>query len=112
MVGGRGGLRKPCGPWRLLGNVAHGRGAGVLKFQLSIHSFPSPARRREVQSERRKAAAPAPAFQDDSGGIRGMPGRGRAHPEASGKCSPSLAGWGLGAGETEGAQSRAEDDGV
>ena len=73
-TGGLGWVRKGCGPWRLLGNVAHSRGNGGAQVSFpEVPSAPLGLERRTLQPE-------VKAFPNDLGGAPETPGRGWIHP--------------------------------
>ena len=81
-TGGLGWVRKGCGPWSLLGNVAHCLGKGVLKFRLKFHSHRSPAQppSAALGLEHRTLQPEVKAFPNDLGGAPETPSRGWTHP--------------------------------
>lgn len=112
-IGGCGGVRKGCGPWRLLGNVAHWRGKGVLKFPLRIHSqVPGAAGKCSPHSGTlERCSLQSWLFSTIWAGPQGRPVGAGPTLKASGKCSTSLACWGRG-GESLKGSSRLQGGGV
>lgn len=77
-TGGLEWVRKGCGPWSLLGHIAHSRGKEVLKFRFKFHSQGSPAQplSAALGLERRTLQLEVKAFPNYLGGAPETPSRG------------------------------------